>query len=101
LHYRFDDHCRLKIEDARQPKQVKTTRTLAELLVIEGVLVRLPGNQRDIEIARNARAGAESLQLTSLDRRRYNAHSNLIEGLGKLTEAVVGFTSIGEPRQRT
>jgi len=33
---------------------VETTRTLAELLVVEGVVVRLPGNQRDIEVARHA-----------------------------------------------
>src|SRR6266404_9814908 len=44
------DHSPLKIEDVFRAKEVKTTSWLAELSVVKGVIVRLPGDQRDVEI---------------------------------------------------
>jgi len=51
---RLNDHRPLKIENVFRPKQVKVTSMLTELLVIENVVVWLPGNQRDVEIPRHA-----------------------------------------------
>jgi hypothetical protein len=36
------------------------------------------------------------LQIGSLDRRRLDARTNQIKGLGKLTEAVVGSAGFGD-----
>jgi hypothetical protein len=41
---RLHDYRLLKIEDVFRPKEVKATSTLAKLLVIESVVVRLPCN---------------------------------------------------------
>src|SRR6266852_5836095 len=43
----------LKVEDVFGPKQIKVTSTLAELLVVEGVIIWLPRDLRDVEIAGN------------------------------------------------
>src|SRR5260370_37678921 len=51
---RLHDHGPLKIEYVFRPKQVNATSTHAELLVIERVVVWLPGNQRDIDIPRHS-----------------------------------------------
>src|SRR5258708_36067142 len=50
----LDNRGPLKIEDVFGPKQVKATSTFAELVEIEGVIVWLPSNQRDVEIPRHA-----------------------------------------------
>jgi len=36
----LNHHPAFKVKDVLRPKQVETTRTLAELLVVEGVVVR-------------------------------------------------------------
>src|SRR5712692_9403578 len=93
---RLHDYCLRKIEDVFRPKQVQAASTLAELPVVEGIIIWLPCDVRDVEIARNAQRSAESLQVSSLNRCGFDARANLIEGLGKLTEAVVGLARFGD-----
>jgi hypothetical protein len=76
---------------------IQTAGTSAELLVEERVVVGFPRDQRNVEIARRAQTSAELLEVTPLDRHRFQARSNLIEGLGKLPEAMMepaGFSNL-------
>jgi len=52
---RLQDNRRLKIKNVLRPKQEKAASTLAELLVIQRIVVRLP-NQRDVDMAMHAQA---------------------------------------------
>src|SRR5260370_39372586 len=47
----------LKGEDGFGPKQIKVTRPPGELLAVEGGIIWLPRNVRDLEIAWNAARG--------------------------------------------
>jgi hypothetical protein len=91
------DYRSLEIKDVLRPKEIETAGAPAELLVKEGVVVGLPGDQSNVEIARHAQMRAEHLEITSLDRHGFQARSNLIKGLGKLTEAMMepaGFSNL-------
>ena len=50
----FHDYSLLKIEDVFRPKQVQAARTAAELPIVEAIIIWLPGDQRDLEIPRDA-----------------------------------------------
>ena len=70
--------------------------TSRELLVEEGVVVGLPSDQSNVEIARHAQTRAKLLEFTPLDRHRFQARSNLIEGLDKLAEPMMGCSGFGD-----
>jgi len=91
-----DYHC-FEIKDVLGPKEIQTASTSAELLIEERVVVGFPGDQSNVEIARHAQTSAELLEITSFDRHGFEARSNLIEGLGKLPEAMMdpaGFCNL-------
>src|SRR5579871_6498613 len=48
----LDDESLLEIEDILIAEQVHGTRPLVELLVVKSIVIRAPGDLRDIEVAR-------------------------------------------------
>jgi len=91
------DYRSLEIKDVLGPKEIQTASTSAELLVEERVVVGFPGDQSNVEIARHSQTSAEFLEVISLDWHRFQARSNLIEGLGKLPETMMepaGFCNL-------
>jgi hypothetical protein len=92
----LDYHHSLEVKDVFGPKEIETTGTSAELLVEAGVVVGLPGDQSNVEIARHAQTRAELLEFTPLDRYRFQACSNSIEGLRELTEPMMGSSGFGD-----
>ena len=62
--------------------------------IVEPIVVRLPGDLRDVKICGDAQVVAETLQFLALERLLLQPETNSLNGIEKLTEPVMQLAGI-------
>ena len=88
---RFDDNCPFEVEDIFLPKQVEPSRAPAEMAIIEGIIIRLPGDLSDLKVARDAQVPTEFLQFGFFDWLPVDSSTNPVESVRELAKAMVSL----------
>jgi hypothetical protein len=63
----LNGHAVLQVKDVFIAEQIENSSATGELLVKEGIIIRLPGNLGDVKITKNAERSADALKLPFLD----------------------------------
>ena len=93
------DHRRiLQLKDILVAVQEHLSGTLAELLVVEEIVVRLPRDLRDFEIGWQAKVATNARELRSLDGFVFETLADCIGGVEKPAKPLVHLLSAGERR---
>ena len=89
----FDRDRSGEIEDILAAEKVEPTRPPAELLVEELIVIGLPTDLRDVEVARHTKVPTEAAQLFPFHWFALDVSTNLAQGVRKLAKPVVALTS--------
>src|ERR1022692_2695725 len=83
-----------ELEDVLVPEQKHFAGALAELAIVEPIIVRLPGDRRDVEIRRNAQLVANTVQFLALERLLLQPEADPLDGVEELAEPVMQLAGI-------
>ena len=94
LLWNFDHSGALQLEDVLVPEEKHLAGALPELVVVERIVVRLPGYLRDVEIRRDAEFVANTVQFLALERFTFQPEADPLDGVEELAESVVHLAGI-------
>src|ERR1035437_57705 len=83
-----------EFEDVLVPEQEHFAGALAELAIVEPIVVRLPGDLRDVEIRRNAQLVANTVQFLALERLLLQPEADPLDGVEELAKPVMQLAGI-------
>src|ERR1035438_8892780 len=84
----------LQLEDVLIPEERPISGTFPELVVIERIVVRLPGYLGDIEIRWDPEFAADAVQFRPLDRFTFQPEANFLDRVVEFAESMVRLASI-------
>ena len=84
----------LQLEDVLVPEEKQLAGTLPELVVIERIVVRLPGYLGDVEIRGDPEFAADAVQFRPLDRFTFQPEANFLDRVVEFAESMVRLAGI-------
>src|SRR5450432_3488827 len=90
----FDYNRAFELEDVLVPEQEHFAGALAELAIVEPIIVGLPRDLRDVEIRGNAQLVANTVQFLALERLLLQPEADPVDGVEELAEAVMQLPGI-------
>src|ERR1035438_1456009 len=90
----FDNNRPFELEDVLVPEQEHFAGALAELAIVEPIIVRLPGDLRDVEVRRDAEFVANTVQFLALKRLFLQPEADPLDVVEELAEPAMQLAGI-------
>ena len=84
----------LQLEDVLIPEEKQLAGTFPELVVIERIVVRLPGYLGDVEIPGDTEFAADAVQFRPLDRFTFQPEANFLDRVVEFAKSMVRLAGI-------